>query len=77
MDDKLEELQSAVEGLNKRVDDISRDFDERWSEEKQRYILSRSGLSTCSSYTIRQERRADANIGTSRRDWFEGRLGGV
>ncbi|KAF7791048.1 hypothetical protein EIP86_002008 [Pleurotus ostreatoroseus] len=36
VDDKLEELQSSLERLNSRVDNISRDFDERWSDEKQK-----------------------------------------
>ena len=40
VDDKLEELQSSLERLNNRIDDISRDFDERWSDEKQKYALA-------------------------------------
>lgn len=39
VDDKLEELQASLEGLAKRVDSLTNDFDERWSDEKQRYPL--------------------------------------
>ena len=35
VDDSLDELKAAVEALTKRVDEISRDFDERWSDEKE------------------------------------------
>ena len=39
VDDKLDELKASVEALSKRVDDVSQDFDERWSDEKQRCAL--------------------------------------
>ncbi|KAJ3537062.1 hypothetical protein NM688_g6741 [Phlebia brevispora] len=35
VDDRLDELQSSIQQLSKRVDDLARDFDERFSDEKQ------------------------------------------
>ena len=42
VDDRLDELTSTVEALSKKVDDLSQDFDEKWSDEKQRYATRAS-----------------------------------
>ena len=39
VDDRLDELQSSIQQLSKRVDDLARDFDERFSDEKQTYAI--------------------------------------
>lgn len=38
VDDKLDELQLQIGGLTDRVDTLSRDFEERWDNEKQRCV---------------------------------------
>ncbi len=40
MDDQLDELRESVEGLNKRVDALARQQEERMAEESMRYVLS-------------------------------------
>ncbi|PSR70886.1 hypothetical protein PHLCEN_2v13248 [Hermanssonia centrifuga] len=36
VDDRLDELQISLQSLAERVETLSKDFEERWSEEKQR-----------------------------------------
>ena len=40
VDDRLDDLTSTLEVLSKKVDTLSQDFDEKWSEERQRYVTS-------------------------------------
>lgn len=38
VDDRLDELESKVEQLNKTLTNISQEYEQRWTEERERYV---------------------------------------
>lgn len=38
VDDRLDELESKVEQLNKALTNISQEYEQRWTEERERYV---------------------------------------